>query len=68
MESFVRISEAAKRLGLSKATLYRYVKAGTMPAPVTLGAASVAFVESELAAWIEARIKASRDPKADKAA
>ncbi|WP_197034979.1 AlpA family transcriptional regulator [Herbaspirillum sp. RV1423] len=42
---------------ISRTTLHRKVKEGTFPAPITLGAHSVGWVESEVDAWIEALMK-----------
>jgi prophage regulatory protein len=49
----------------SRATIYRGIAAGTFPKPVKIGAHSIAFVESEIDAWIAART-AERDGAAAK--
>jgi prophage regulatory protein len=41
---------------LSKATIYKMIKAGTFPAPKQLGARSVGWLESDIEAWIDSRI------------
>lgn len=46
--------------GLSRTGIYDRVRRGEFPAPVSLGASAVAWVESEVNAWIQARIEASR--------
>lgn len=42
---------------MSKTQLYRLINAGKFPKPVPVGRQRVAFVESEVTAWIEQRIK-----------
>ncbi|WP_432727545.1 helix-turn-helix transcriptional regulator [Variovorax sp. W6] len=42
--------------GWSKSTLANRVDAGDFPAPVPTGPRTVAWVEAEVAAWLEARI------------
>ena len=48
------------RTGLSCSRLYELIASGGFPAPVELGPKSVAWVESEVTGWIEARINAPR--------
>lgn len=44
------------RVCMSKPTLYRLINAGEFPKPVPVGRQRVAFVESEVAAWINQRV------------
>jgi prophage regulatory protein len=46
--------------GLSRSSLYDKIRRGEFPAPVSLGASAVAWVESEVNAWIQTRIEAGR--------
>lgn len=48
------------RTGLSRTGLYDRIRRGEFPAPVSLGGAAVAWIESEVNAWIQARIEAGR--------
>lgn len=41
--------------GLSRSTIYRLANQGEFPRPVRLGQRSVAWRESEVRAWIDAR-------------
>lgn len=41
--------------GLSRSTLYAYMKDGTFPRPVRLGAKAVGWIEGEVLAWIRDR-------------
>jgi|MTBAKSStandDraft_2_1061841.scaffolds.fasta_scaffold07377_4 prophage regulatory protein len=52
----IRLPEVIIRVGLSRSTLYARIKAGTFPAPVKLGEKSVAFLESDIDAWIRDRL------------
>lgn len=55
--SILRRKQVEARTGLSCATLYRRMAIGEFPLPVSLGGNSVGWVESEVTAWIEERIK-----------
>ena len=52
----LRFNEVIERTGKSRSAIYVLVNKGEFPTPVRLGAKSVAFVESEIEAWIEARL------------
>jgi prophage regulatory protein len=56
----IRLPETLAKTGLSRTRLYDAVAAGTFPRPCKLGpdARAIGFVESEVDAWIEARISA----------
>ncbi len=59
-EKIIRLNAVKARCGLSRSTLYNRMAAGEFPRPVALGPRSVGWVESEINAWIAARINASR--------
>ena len=61
-ERFLCSRDVAERVGLSKTEIYRRIAAGTFPQQVPLGTQRVAFVESEIDAWMAQRLKA-RDAK-----
>jgi len=64
-DRFVRLAEALTRSGLSRSSLYRLEAVGMFPRRVKLGQRSVAWRESQLAAWIESRAEApARAPEA----
>lgn len=44
------------RISMSKPTMYRLINAGEFPKPVPVGRQRVAFVESEVQAWIDQRV------------
>ena len=45
------------RVCMSKTQLYRLINAGEFPAPAPVGRHRVGFIEAEVNAWIEQRIK-----------
>lgn len=57
-ERFITMEQVRGRVALSKTEIYRKIKAGMFPKPVPLGTRKVAFVESEVTAWVEDRLKA----------
>ncbi len=58
--TILRRKQVEARTGLSRSTIYDRIKAGTFPAPISLGAKAVGWVESEISAWLNARIQESR--------
>ena len=56
----LRRHKVEARTGLSRSTIYDRVKAGTFPAPISLGRKAVGWLESEIEAWISSRVQASR--------
>lgn len=56
----IKMPEVMHRTANGKAWIYRLIAQGRFPKPVKIGSRSVAFVESEIDAWIEQRIAASR--------
>ena len=61
--TILRRKQVEARIGLSRSTIYERIKAGTFPEPISLGAKSVGWVESEVDAWLSSQIEKSR--KAD---
>jgi len=58
--SILRRKQVEARTGLKKSTIYDRIKAGTFPAPISLGEKAVGWIESEIDAWLNARIQESR--------
>lgn len=56
----IRVPEVLRRVGFSRTTMYELIKEDRFPDKVIIGARSVAFVESEIDAWIENTISDSR--------
>lgn len=57
---FLRIREVVPMVGFSKATLYRRIRAGTFPQPVSLGLQTTAFLDGEVLAWMDAQVAQRR--------
>jgi len=61
--TLIKIERVKDRIGLSKTTIYAWVALGIFPRPVSFGHGMSRWIEEEIDAWIEARIKA-RDESA----
>ena len=59
----LRLPQVIERTGLGRSSIYERVAAGTFPRAVELGA-SRAWLESEVDAWIAARIAARDEGRA----
>ena len=53
----IRLREVLNICGMSRATLYREIKAHGFPAPVRLSPRSVGWLQDEVLAWVESRIR-----------
>lgn len=51
----LRRPEVQARVGLSRASLYRFLRVGGFPLPLRLGPQAVGWLEEEIDAWIEQR-------------
>ena len=58
--AILRRKEVEARTGLSRSTIYDRIKLGTFPRPIPLGEKAVGGVDSEIEAFLKARI-AERD-------
>jgi prophage regulatory protein len=54
---FLRMNDVKALTGLGRSTIYKHIKLGIFPAAAKLGGRSVAWVESEVQAWIVERIR-----------
>ncbi|MCX7164768.1 MAG: AlpA family transcriptional regulator [Rhodocyclales bacterium] len=66
VKKYLRASQIVELTGLSRATIYAMEKKGDFPQKIPLGARAVAWVESEIEAWLEERksaIKTGREAK-----
>jgi prophage regulatory protein len=59
----LRRPEVEARTGLSRSTIYLKVAQGVFPRPVSLGPRAVGWVASEVEAWLEQQVAASRTNK-----
>ena len=59
-QSIIRLPTVKARTGLSRSTLYALLARREFPAQISLGKRAIGFIESEIDAWIQDRIVASR--------
>ena len=52
------ISEVVKVTRLSKPTVYKMIRTGNFPKQLRIGTCKVAWLQSEVMAWIQARAEA----------
>lgn len=64
MAKLIRMKEVCARTGLCRAAIYAYIREDRFPKSVKIGSQAVAWVESEVDAWIEQRV-ADRDTSAE---
>jgi prophage regulatory protein len=57
---FLRLPAVETRTGYSGTTIWRKVKAGDFPKPVSIGPNATGWVEAEVDDWIQRKIDASR--------
>lgn len=62
MSTIIDLARVTAKTTLGRSTVYAYMKAGKFPAPVQVSARRVGWVESEVDAWVEARVE-SREAK-----
>lgn len=58
--TILRLPAIKARTGLSRSTIYLRVAQGAFPKQVSLGGRAVGWLESEIDAWLTARIEARR--------
>jgi prophage regulatory protein len=58
--NLIRLDQVKARTGLSRSTLYAYINDGRFPRLVIISDRCVAWVESEIDAWIAERIALRR--------
>lgn len=55
---FLRRQEVERICGIGTTTLYKLVGEGEMPKPIPLGGRRVAWLSTEIDAWMQSRIRA----------
>lgn len=53
----IKLKEVMQKTSLGHSSIYKFIAEGTFPKQVSLGAKSVAWVESEVNDWIIERIE-----------
>lgn len=61
VENILRLNNVINRTGLSKSSIYAFIKANKFPKSISLGLRSVGWLESEINEWIIDRTYKSRD-------
>lgn len=56
----IRLTQVMECTGLARSTVYKFMAEGDFPKPVKLGVRVAAWVEAEVLAWIEEKIKMNR--------
>lgn len=56
MNKFIRLNQVKEKTGLSRSSIYQFIKEGKFPAQVKLGQRAAAWVDSEVDDWINYRI------------
>jgi len=62
-QTILRLPEVKARTGLARSTIYLRMSEGAFPEPISLGARSVGWIESEIDAWIARRIAEIRNTR-----
>ena len=52
MENFLSIDQVTDLTGLSKNTIYRYMKTGAFPAQIHMGSRNVCWMAAEVYLWV----------------
>lgn len=60
-KKLIRLPEVIKRTGFGKTWIYELIRSGRFPSQVKIGERAVAFIESEVDAWIDNVIARSRE-------
>ena len=58
MQIYRRI-DLEKKLGISRSTIYAWLKAGTFPPPIKLGQRAIGWRASDIEAWLTGRSNAT---------
>jgi len=56
----IRLPAVLARVGISRSSVYAAIARNAFPAPISLGPRSVGWLESDVDAWLDARIDAGR--------
>jgi prophage regulatory protein len=58
---FLRLPKVKDRVGLGRSTIYSLVGRGQFPRPVSLGDRAMAWLESDIDAWIQTKVEAAQE-------
>lgn len=57
-QTIIRLPDVKARTGLSRSSIYSFIKSGNFPTHVSLGARAVGWDSQAIDQWIQDRIKA----------
>lgn len=60
-DRFLRLRQVEDKIGFSKSWIYRQIQLQQFPPSIRLNSHHVAWLESEVDAWIHQRIRLTRD-------
>lgn len=60
-DRILRLPDVKARTGLSRSSIYAYIKDGKFPHHIALGERSVGWYESEVDAWVASRQRVNRN-------
>ena len=63
-KKFIRLPVVMEKTGLGRTWIHHLIKKNSFPAPVKIGERTIAFIESEIDAWMDEKINASRNQAA----
>jgi prophage regulatory protein len=59
--TLIRLKQVLARTGMSRSTIYSYMRDGRFPEPVSISTRCVAWIEAEVDRWISDRIATHRN-------
>ena len=59
-----RLPKVQARTGLPKSSIYALIARGDFPKPIKIGRRAVGWLDSDIDAWIEAQVSATRGQSA----
>lgn len=59
-KKILRLPQVKARVGLGHTNIYNRIKAGTFPAPVSLGARAVGWLSTDIDEWIDQCVAESK--------
>ena len=61
----IRLSEVIYRTGLSRSSIYNFLRDGTFPTRIKLGERSIGFLESDISDWVSSKCSAATPTKGE---
>ena len=61
MNNLIRLKDVKQMTGLSRSTIYSYIRYGVFPKQIQLGERASAWIKNEVDEWIIARIAKTRN-------